>query len=225
MSELGPYAINTVVVGDCLEVLGQLPDASVMAVVTDPPYGVGVADWDGEIPPQECLSECLRVSCGPVVWFGAAPAARQAEVLSYRPLPDRIYIWHNPFTRVHSDGAFWQYHPIYVWGRLSGMGRDVVRMVAGRDGSKPVHPTQKPLPLMAELVRAAAGADVGVIMDPFCGSGSTLVAAKRVGLPYFGCDISEKYVRIAERRLAKVLGAQLMLRGMYDELGFTGGGE
>jgi len=60
----------TLYLGDCLDVIRDLPDGSIDAVVTDPPYGAGVAKWDSDIPPQAALDECLRVSKGPVLCDG-----------------------------------------------------------------------------------------------------------------------------------------------------------
>jgi site-specific DNA-methyltransferase (adenine-specific) len=43
----------------------------------------------------------------------------------------------------------------------------------------------------------------GIVIDPFCGTGTTLVAAKLLGKKYIGIDISEEYVEYAKRRLEK----------------------
>lgn len=61
-------------------------------------------------------------------------------------------------------------------------------------------PTQKPLALLDVLVRACCPAG-GVVLDPCCGSGTTLVAAVRAGRRGLGCDISMDGVRLARRRL------------------------
>lgn len=63
------------------------------------------------------------------------------------------------------------------------------------------HPTQKPLFLCSQLVRAFT--DVGeLVVDPFCGSGSSLVAAQFLGRRVAGCDVEEKYVTMTRKRLA-----------------------
>jgi DNA modification methylase len=62
-----------------------------------------------------------------------------------------------------------------------------------------VHPTQKPLPLMRWCLTLAP--DAQTILDPFMGSGTTLVAAKLEGRKSVGIEISEKYCEIAANRL------------------------
>jgi site-specific DNA-methyltransferase (adenine-specific) len=63
------------------------------------------------------------------------------------------------------------------------------------------YPSQKPLSLAERIVRASS--DVGgLVGDFFCGSGTTLVAAQRLGRRWVGCDVSAKAVGLARRRLA-----------------------
>lgn len=66
-----------------------------------------------------------------------------------------------------------------------------------------VHCTVKPLPLMKKLVEifAPRHAD-SLVLDPFAGSGTTLVAAKEAGLPFVGIEIEPRYVDICHKRLA-----------------------
>jgi site-specific DNA-methyltransferase (adenine-specific) len=62
------------------------------------------------------------------------------------------------------------------------------------------HPTVKPLDLMAWLVTLVTPPN-GIVLDPFAGSGSTLVAAKRLGIDYIGIELAEEYIEIANRRI------------------------
>ena len=64
------------------------------------------------------------------------------------------------------------------------------------------HPTQKPLSLMSQIVRVSSRPG-DLILDPFCGSGTTLVAAKNLGRRAIGIEIEEKYCEIAVKRLAQ----------------------
>ena len=63
-----------------------------------------------------------------------------------------------------------------------------------------LHPTQKPVSLMKALIELTTVEDQ-LVLDPFCGSGSSLVAAKALQRQYLGFDVSEEYVEIANRRL------------------------
>jgi DNA modification methylase len=190
--------------GDCLDVLRTLPDNSVDAVVTDPPYGVGVAAWDAEIPPQEVLTECLRVSRGPVVWFGAASIRAIAPTLAYEPPPDRMLVWNVTFTlsRVAANGMFYRWHPIWCWRlpKKTTLCQDVIREPTEAKRQGFYHPGMKPLKLMVRLVD---GLPCESILDPFMGSGTTGVACVRTGRNFIGIEIDETYYAIAERRIAE----------------------
>lgn len=73
-----------------------------------------------------------------------------------------------------------------------------------------VHCTVKPLPLMLKLVdMMVPRSNANVVLDPFAGSGTTLVAAKELGLPYIGIEISPEYAKIAGRRLGLSLRGDL----------------
>lgn len=76
------------------------------------------------------------------------------------------------------------------------------RTGAGRGGGRRnVHPTVKPIQLMRWLCRLITPPG-GVVLDMFCGSGSTGVAAVQEGFEFIGCEMSEEYVEIARARIA-----------------------
>ena len=64
------------------------------------------------------------------------------------------------------------------------------------------YPTQKPLALLERIVRASS-APTSRVLDPMCGSGTTLMAAKHLGRKWAGVDQSPLAVKIARERLAK----------------------
>jgi len=66
------------------------------------------------------------------------------------------------------------------------------------------HKTVKPLAICEYLIELSAFAKDAVILDPFVGSGTTTVAAKKLGKNYIGIDANEKYVKISERRLKEL---------------------
>ena len=63
-------------------------------------------------------------------------------------------------------------------------------------------PTQKPLALLERIIRASS-APRDLVADFFCGSGTTLAAARRLGRNYLGCDSAVEAVRLTRRRLAQ----------------------
>ena len=71
------------------------------------------------------------------------------------------------------------------------------------DAVKNDHPTVKPLALMEYLVRLVTMPELNLILDPFMGSGTTLRAAKNLGIRAIGIDIEEQYCEIAANRLAQ----------------------
>ena len=63
------------------------------------------------------------------------------------------------------------------------------------------HPTQKSLDICRRIIKGLTPKN-SLVVDPFCGSGTILVAAKTLGRRYLGCDIDEKYVKLAQNWLA-----------------------
>ena len=63
------------------------------------------------------------------------------------------------------------------------------------------HPCVKPLALMEYLCRLTMTPTGGIVLDPFTGSGSTLIAARNLGRPYIGIELNAGYVEIAKARL------------------------
>jgi site-specific DNA-methyltransferase (adenine-specific) len=80
---------------------------------------------------------------------------------------------------------------------------------AGLDGKNP-HPTPKPVALLRYLTRLVTPVRHGIVLDPFCGSGSGGVAAVLEGFRYFGIELNnskgEPFVRVARKRIAWVIG-------------------
>lgn len=67
-------------------------------------------------------------------------------------------------------------------------------------GSKLVHPNEKPVALLEELVRDVCP-EGGTVLDPFMGSGATGVACARTGRPFVGVEIDENYYQVAHDRI------------------------
>jgi DNA modification methylase len=230
--------INQIVCGDCLEMMRDWPDKCVDLVCTDPPYGIAVssnhgASWQGQQIAGDsdsslrdrALIECRRLSSGPILCFGSwktpvplgthtclvfdkGPAFGMGDLsIPWKPSWEQIYVigkgqWLGP-----RDEAVLRGHVQVTW---ESKGR--------------VHQNQKPLSLMSYLL-SKINADV--ILDPFCGSGTTCVAAKMLGRKYIGIDVSEDYCRIARERLRAVdtaVPVREARRGQLSLFGTDGNG-
>lgn len=67
-------------------------------------------------------------------------------------------------------------------------------------GARGCHPTEKPVALMELLIKQSSNAG-DIVLDPFAGSGSTLIAAKRCERRYIGFEIDPEYYQMAQKRL------------------------
>lgn len=190
------------VCGECLDVLPLLDGGVATDIVSDVPYGVEYAGWDGAMPPQLVLDECLRVSSGQVMWFGAAP--KVLEFGLYTPSPPRMLVWAPRFSlsNTGADGYLFRWHPIAVW-RMSA--QDVVSSDVLTDPCEGRHwwnhPATKPLTLMEKLVATCGNC----VCDPYFGSGTTGVACIRSGKSFIGVEREKQYFDIAVKRCAAEL--------------------
>ena len=196
MNVVYEHAGISIVHGDAREVLPELHGD---AVIADVPYGVDLASWDS-LPVQHDLDLCRAASSGgPVVWFGSARPDCMRALLGLFPLATRVYVWYRGFSYSRSDGTFWQWQPIYAWGALKNLGRDV--LTAHRvDACGSLHPMQKPEGLMRDLIQAATKPG-DLVIDPYCGSGTVARACKDTGRRCVSIDISREWCDVAARRL------------------------
>lgn len=204
--KIGPYDCCSVVCCDCLEAMRVLPDGCVDAVITDPPYGIGESneralsrgkmapardyghfDWDKEPASAEQIAELRRISRSQVIFGG-----------NYFDLPPSScwLVW----DKLNGDNDFADCE--LAWTNLKKAVRRIRWLWNGmirQDSEERFHPTQKPLGVM---MWANQQLEAKTILDPFCGSGTTLVAAKKLGRHFLGFEISEEYCRIARERIA-----------------------
>ena len=185
--------VDRIIQGDCIEAMKGLPDNSVDLVLTDPPYGVDYADWDAEIP-SGWLAEACRI--GKYVVFTPGNGNQKQY-----PEPIWTICWARPGSvqRVRKGTGFSHWEPILVYGDTNPYQVDYLCLNANTGAEKLGHPCPKPLKLMLWLVLKSK--TTGVVLDCFCGSGTSCVAAKMLGRHYIGIDISEKYCEIARKRV------------------------
>jgi site-specific DNA-methyltransferase (adenine-specific) len=182
----------TLYCGDCFELLPEMPNCDL--VLTDPPYGVGVADWDNYVPSLEWLSVARKLAKIVMVTPG------NSNQWIY-PNPLWTACWFRPGSVQRAVGAqrFSHWEPILIYGE-NPMPFDAKEFSANANGQNTGHPSAKPLNLWKWLM--GAGCPVGELtIDPFCGSGTTLVAAKEMGREAIGIEKNERYCEIAANRL------------------------
>jgi site-specific DNA-methyltransferase (adenine-specific) len=208
----------TIYHGDCRE---WMPEADV--IVTDPPYGTG--GWRrpeagaGSSPIAALTREAW--DDGAIDWLRATPtitfwpAARTWALLvaanAVGLTKHRGLYWQKPDPKPQVGGRTrWSIEPVWVLskdGFLLYGDTDLYRESAireHRDDEAVGHPYQKPESVMRWLV---AKTRAETVLDPFMGSGSTLVAAKSLGRRAIGIEIEERYCEIAATRCSQeVLG-------------------
>ena len=204
---------NRIINGDCLAVLPQMPSQRVDFVLTDPPYISHYHDRTGRTVANDDRSGWLR------------PAF--AEI--YRVLkPDRFCVSFYGWSKVDQFFAAWRaagFTPVghLVWSkryassqRFLAYCHEQAYLLAKGNPPEPaecirdvldwrytgnrLHPTQKPVPSLKPVIEAFTRRGE-IVLDPFCGSGSTLLAAKILQRRYIGIEIDAKYAEVAQARL------------------------
>ena len=206
---------TTIYNGDCREILPQLGRFDLL--LTDPPYGIGAdrgmggggydgfgggrkrtpkryrGDWDANAPDTEVFSIAIAVSRLQIIWGGN-------YFTDMLPQNGKWLIWDKMQTMpTYSDAEL-------AWTSLKGVSVKMFRYNGSglmAEEKHRVHPTQKPLALMRWCLQFAP--DAKTILDPFAGSGTTLLAAKLEGRKAVGIEISEEYCEIAANRLRQRL--------------------
>jgi DNA modification methylase len=211
--------------GDCRDVLATLPSGfTVDVTVTDPPYGVGLT---GKLAKQrgggqtfragaysfDDAPEYVRDVVVPVI--EACRKISRAVVLT----PGIRNLWAYPpaddlgcfFSAAGTGVGRWGFtcsQPILYYGAdpylAAGMGSRANShgQTYPNDANSIGHPCAKPLPMWRWLVGRTSLPGM-TILDPFMGSGTTLVAAKPQGCKAIGIELEERYCEIAAKRLAQ----------------------
>jgi site-specific DNA-methyltransferase (adenine-specific) len=144
----------------------------------------------------------LYARSGEFVWNARDPALREP----FAPVSLAMH-----FTRTDGDGR--RYRERTIGGRtyryyadegraMGSVWADCPSMVANTPlrAECTGYPTQKPLKLLDRIVRASSR-EGGRVIDPFCGSGTALVAAARLGRPFAGCDVGRLAIDTTAKRL------------------------
>ena len=199
----------TIYHGDCREILPTLPKVDLLH--TDPPYGIGEAngknksrgqlaqpkdygceDWDDKPVDMALLQMAIDKATHSIIFGG-----------NYYPLPPSPcwLVWDKDNSGDFADCElawtnFTSAVRKYLW-RWNGMLQE-----PGSPKEYRYHPTQKPTGLFGQILRDYS--EVGqTILDPFLGSGTTAVCAKKLQRHCIGIERNEKYCEIAARRCSQ----------------------
>jgi DNA modification methylase len=208
---------NSVIQGDCSTVLKTLPTASVDFVLTDPPYFVRYKDRSGrtirnDLYPGRVLdafndvyrvlkpnSLCVsfygwnRVDSFFAAWKGAGFTPVGHIVFS------KTYASAQRFLRYSHESAY-----VLAKGRPQLPADPLSDVLPWYYSGNHSHPTEKSVGTIKPIIEAFTRAG-DVVLDPFAGSGSSLVAAALLRRQYIGIELEQQYCELARRRLAGVM--------------------
>jgi len=185
--------------GDCREILPRLPNVD-LATITDPPYGIGFAaqptkwqrlarqspmPWDDKTADLSVLLGC----------FGHFPMAIWGGNYFQLPISRGWLSWFKP------DAPPSMGNVELAWTNQSANTRQISCSISKTNAERVGHPTQKPLKVIRWTIQQMPHAKT--ILDPYMGSGTTLRAAKDLGLQAIGIEIHEPYAEIAANRLSQ----------------------
>lgn len=208
-----PYysdSLVTIYCGDNRDVLAQLPKADLM--LTDPPYGIdlncdNVRGLESKIQGRtyKQVANDSSVLDFSVYWS----LAKYSVVFGANNWPQQI-----PFDNKTCGWICWDKRGSYVADKILGspfelatvIGRRMYKMVrlvhcgvVNADGKSRSHPTEKPVALMAKILTWFP--ESCLILDPFMGTGATLIAAKALKCRSIGIELDERYCEIAVKRV------------------------
>lgn len=214
---------NTIITGNSIEIMKQFPDKSIDLTLTDFPYGVNV-EYDIFKDTQENLKELISKAMPEILRVSkVALITTGTKNIFLYPKPDWILNWTNKAGIGLSKWGFACWQPILAYGKDP--------YLENRKGSRPdtivssditnvkkyseFHPCPKPEKVWEWLLLRGSIDNNNIILDPFCGSGTTGVVAKKYGRRYICIDISKRYCDIAKKRIEKQLKIQKQ-KSLFD---------
>lgn len=217
---------NRIYLGDCLEVMKEIPEKSVDLVVTDPPYtmtkrgkscrpnwmpdSMGDNVFNGDIPDTKLwMSECYRVLKEGTHFY---TFTNTNDITNYLTIAQSVgFKLHNIISMIKDTGMpnRWYYKQtelvlFFRKGKAKPINnytsRDNVKVVMPKKSTGKLHITEKPLDFISTLVTNSSKPGE-LILDPFAGSGTTAIAALNCGRFFIGIEKEQKYYDIANQRI------------------------
>ena len=200
---------------DCMEAMQEFPDNFFDLAICDPPYGLGKVnfisnkvrrihkekDWNDKVPGPDYFKELHRISKHQIIW-GCNYYAKYIPATG-RIIFDKLIPNHGLQTFSDCDLASNSKEKrivkfTYGW-RGNVQGGKINWNNSGQDGR--IHPTQKPIKLYECLLMNYAK-EGDKILDTHLGSGSSAVAAQRLGYKFWGFEIDKDYYEAAVKRIS-----------------------
>ena len=217
----------TLYLGDCLEILHTL--GKVDAVVTDPPYGVGLKGkrtkrktsinntgyTELTIDDESIFERVIKPAIFEISTWEIAIITPGTRLMWKYPEPADIGCAYFPAGAGLGRWGFCGFHPILYYGKCPylsrGMGHRPSSLEISGSAEKKSderHPVAKPIRWMEFLVTKASAIPETLILDPFMGSGTTGVACANLGRKFIGIEIERKYFDIACERIENAQSQQ-----------------
>ena len=207
---------NRICLGNCFDLIKEIPAESIDAIITDPPYGVGkkgINDNSGLQTFYDILPECYRVMKSNSFFITFTSIKFLPNIFDNNPFK---YFWqivyYCPMGSVNSPVGFTKYMPVMVFSkgkpRICCRNKDAFEHPRGTKMIEPIegfinHPALKPVGLLEQILVMFTEKE-DIILDPFIGSGSTALACIRTGRSFIGFEISQEYVNLAKSRIKKL---------------------
>lgn len=213
MTRITHRALDTVMLGDCVALMNRLDAESVDFILTDPPYLVSYRDRSGRsianddndrwlLPAFRQIHRVMKDSTLCVSFYGWHKAdlfltAWRAAGLA----PVGHIVFRKPYVSARRL-LLYQHEQAYLLckGPVSRTAEPISDIIDFPYFGNALHPTQKPVEALEPLIRAFCPRG-GIVLDPFSGSGSTLLAAHNTGRRYIGIELDQVHYRTACCRL------------------------
>lgn len=207
---------KSVIHGDCVQVLSQSSSASIDLVLTDPPYIAKYVSRDGQRIANDDKADWLEPAFKQIFrvlkrdafcisfygWHQVDKFMRAWRLAGFRPVGHLVF--QKPYS---SKQVFLSYRHEMAYLLAKGSPnlpeRPINDVLQWKYSGNKFHPTQKPVSNLMSLINAFSRPG-DLVLDPFCGSGSTLVAARLSGRRYIGIELSSDYCETARRRTEQV---------------------
>jgi len=218
--------------GDALRYLKSLENESIDLIVTDPPYFVTQEDWDTQWEMKEEyfywfgkifkeMNRVLKNNRGMYIFFSQKYMFEYAN----RFKPHRMLVWHHTNLAKFTN-KMWQYTYDPIFYHIKGEKNELFSPRFGLKENFDVqifpkpqkwgkygvryHHSQKPVKLIELLIKTNSTKE-SIILDPFLGSGTTLIAARNLGRSAIGVEIDREICSIAKNRVfsQRVIGEDI----------------